>query len=285
MDRITSHGWISALDAPCIFVQKQIGIIESSPGTEEETRQVAKDKLKGEPSIAAAGRAGQRRGLQRGLIAGQEEERRRLARELHDGLNQKLVVLAIELSELSQNEEVPDAVRDRLKKLEGRVGSIVDEVRRMSHRLHPTIVDNLGLKAALEGLCEEVSQATGISIRFEPNDVPESISNSVSLALFRMAQEALQNMAKHSKASEACVSLTGSRTSVRLTVTDEGRGCSPESFANKLGLGIRSMTERIEAVDGILAFEGRPGAGVRVVAEVPLVPPASAAKKSHRPRS
>ncbi len=229
-----------------------------------------KAKRRPRPGAAKTEQAAQNTDLQRGLIAGQEEERRRLARELHDGLNQMLSVLAIDAGQLAKRENVEPEIRERLQRIEQRVLSILAEAQRMSHQLHPTIVENLGLRASLESLCDEFSNSTSIRVRFDHLDLPDSLPLDVSFTLYRVTQEALRNVAKHAAATAVTVSLVGSSRGITLTVSDNGRGSSPEELGRKAGIGTHSMTERLRAINGSLTVTGRRGKGVRVVAKVPL---------------
>lgn len=232
-------------------------------------------KLKRRPRPVAANvePAAESTDLRRGLIAGQEEERRRLARELHDGLNQMLSVLAIDVGQLAKRESTQPEIRERLQRIEQRVLSILAEAQRMSHQLHPTIVENLGLRASLESLCDEFSNSTSIRVQFEHLELPDSIPLDISFTLYRVTQEALRNVAKHAAATAVTVTLVGSGRRITLTVSDNGRGSSPEALGRKAGIGIHSMTERLRAVGGSLSVTGRRGKGVRVVAKVPLPSP------------
>jgi PAS domain S-box-containing protein len=211
------------------------------------------------------------RALTARLISAQEEERRRLARELHDELNQRLTVLAIEAAKLEpQLSSSPDLVRERLEWLQEQLGNLSEEVRLLSHQLHPAVLDYLGLGTALEAECDGFSKREGIPVNFRRESVPESLPEEVSLCLYRVAQEGLKNVAKHAHATEVTVTLAGTEEGVLLSVCDSGVGFDPESVTGKGGLGLVSMEERVRLVNGSLSVTFRPAEGTEVVARIPL---------------
>ncbi|HZS50173.1 MAG TPA: response regulator [Bryobacterales bacterium] len=204
------------------------------------------------------------------LITAQEEERRRLSRELHDSLNQKLCMLAVGVEQLEQ--ELPDsaaAIRKELQSLRRRAEEISDDVRRTAYQLHPSILEHLGLGVALRSYCEEVQKRTGIKIRFRQRGLPDSIPQDVALCFYRVAQEAIQNAAKHSGAQMIVISLRSAGGSLRLTVADSGKGFDPGDKSRQ-GLGLISMAERVRLVNGALVVKTGPGEGARIDLRVSL---------------
>lgn len=204
------------------------------------------------------------------LITAQEEERRRLSRELHDSLNQKLCMLAVGVEQLEQ--ELPasaTAIRKELQSLRRRAEEISDDVRRTAYQLHPSILEHLGLAVALRSYCEEVQKRTGIKIRFRQRGLPDSIPQDVALCFYRVAQEAIQNAAKHSGAQMIVISLRSAGGSLRLTVTDSGKGFDPGDKSRQ-GLGLISMAERVRLVNGTLVVKTGPGEGARIDLRVSL---------------
>ncbi len=212
------------------------------------------------------------RDLAMGLLTAQEEERRRISRELHDDLNQRLAMLAVELETLEKSPiESAESTRERLSSLRVRTEEISDDVRRTAHQLHPSMVDHLGLPAALRSLCGDFSRQEKIRVTYQQRSVLPSIPAETALCLFRVTQEALRNVATHSGASRANVSLVLVKNKIRLTVSDTGQGFARGvSSRPKKGLGILSMEERVRLTGGSLKLHSEPGHGTRVVVEVPV---------------
>ncbi len=202
------------------------------------------------------------------LISAREEERRRLARELHDDLTQTLAALALELANIRLRAR--DAgVSDGLIAAEGRVHTLADSIHDMSRLLHPSILDDLGLEAAIRAECERFSQREEIPIEFR-FEAPEPLTDDCALTLYRIVQEALHNIAKHAEAADAKVELRSSGDEVSLVVEDSGQGFDPGAVRGRAGLGLVSMSERIRLIDGTLDVNSRPGGGTRIVVRAPL---------------
>jgi len=214
------------------------------------------------------------------LLAAQEDERRRIARELHDDLNQRLVLLALEISQLEQaspRSPDEDAGGGALRQMAERVGEIASDVHRLAYQLHPFKLEYLGLAAAARGLCEEIDAAHQVAISFAERNVPAALSPEVSVCAYRVLQEALSNVVKHSGSPRAEVELAGEDGSVRLSVRDFGMGMAPDIAATSHGLGLSSMRERLRAVDGHVAIESAVAAGTELIVRIPLAPARSAA--------
>jgi PAS domain S-box-containing protein len=205
------------------------------------------------------------------LLQAQETERRRIARELHDDLNQSLALIAVELDLLARNLPGHGAPPDgRVDELSNRVKQLSSAVHDLSHQLHPTKLEQLGLEAAVRGLCGELSQAHGLGVEFAAEQVPSPVPAGTALCLYRIAQEALRNVIKHSGARHARVELRGGPDAVCLSVVDDGCGFDPDSPAGKGGLGLVSMRERLRLVGGAIAIDSRPAGGVRIEVRAPL---------------
>jgi PAS domain S-box-containing protein len=206
------------------------------------------------------------------LINAQEEERSRIARELHDDLSQRMALLSIDIEQLAQSADasVP-AISAEMRKLLIRVQEISSEMHRMSYELHPSKLDRLGLVSASMSLCKEFSRQQNVQVECSFKGIHDFPSRNVSLCLYRIIQEALQNVLKHSGASKAKVELTGSASEIRLRITDEGIGFDPESAGRKGGLGVLSMRERLRLVHGTFSIESYPNVGTRIEVTVPLV--------------
>ncbi len=204
------------------------------------------------------------------LINAQEEERSRLARELHDDFNQRLAMLAIELERTAMIiPQDTDKAVERVRKLCNQTMDIGSDLHSLCHTLHSSTLDVLGLVEGVRSLCAEFEEQQGVRIEFLSHDVPRKIPSGTALCLFRIAQEALRNIQKHSGAQEAFVELTSDGEQIALVVADAGIGFEPNESLSKAGLGLRSMRERLRAVGGTIDIQSRPGAGTRVCVEVP----------------
>ncbi len=202
------------------------------------------------------------------LIAAQEQERARIARDLHDDLSQKLAVLSIDLSQLVGHTEESACLTHRLQAAATSVKDITTSVRNLSHQLHPARLERLGLEPALRSLCRDMSSAHNLRIDFEHEPFNGPIPFDAALCLFRVAQEALRNVVKHSVSSVAHVRLSRAQDVLQLHITDAGRGFSSRPPEN--GLGIISMRERVHLVGGQMALQSMPGQGTRIHVRVPV---------------
>ena len=205
------------------------------------------------------------------LLRAQEMERRRIARELHDDLSQNLALLSVELELLGQeSSQESDGSGGRMDELSARVKQLASSVHDLSRQLHPTKLEQLGLAAALRGLCKELSTGHALQIDFTPGGLPGRISEDAALCLYRIAQEALRNIIKHSGARRAAVELSGGADAVELRIVDDGAGFDSRLADGKGGLGLVSMRERLRLIGGTIAIDSRPGAGTRIDVRVPL---------------
>ena len=206
------------------------------------------------------------------LIASQEAERERIARELHDDLSQKLALLNIDLDQLTHRLEHRDpelaAEADIARK---RAAEIATDVHDLSHQLHPSKLKMLGLIRAMEGVCRDVSVQHDITVDFTHEGIPSNVAPAAALCLYRILQEALHNVAKHSGASRADVRLMRERNTIFMRIDDMGAGFDPEALDNT-GLGLVSMRERVNHVGGRLTIGSAPGSGTRIGVHLPLVP-------------
>ena len=202
------------------------------------------------------------------LIAAQESERRRIARELHDNLGQKLALLSIEIGSLAAHTGVVPALADAIASLSERARDIVSDVHCLSHNLHPPRLELLGLSQAIAGLCHDVSSRFSIRIEFRQGVGSPCVSADAALCLFRVTQEALQNVVKHSGARAAIVHLTQARQNIRLHVADDGKGFAGSSNVG-VGLDLLSMRERVRTAGGWIVIRSVPGQGTRVAVTLP----------------
>ena len=207
------------------------------------------------------------------LILAREEERRHIARELHDHLNQQLALLAIDIQQLTMKPpESADALRQALQRAWQRTADIASDVHGISHRLHPSKLEALGLVATIRGHCRDVSRQS-LQVHFTEQGAPSKISADVSLCLFRVVEEALSNARRHSSATEATVTLVDTAAEIVLRVSDSGCGFS-RAGAPAHGIGLVSMRERLHALGGTLVITSSPGRGTVVEARIPRVSPA-----------
>jgi signal transduction histidine kinase len=203
------------------------------------------------------------------LLSAQEEERRRIARELHDDLNQRMVLLALDVSRLAQ--ALPDGKGlESAQQIGARVGEIAEDLHALAYKLHPFRLEYLGLAGAARGLCSEIAAAHDLAVSFVDRDVPSSLSREAALCAYRVLQEALSNVVKHSGSSRAEVSLVGDGAELRLSVRDFGVGMSPEAARSTSGLGFSSIQERLRAVNGRFALDTSGPVGIELRAAIPL---------------
>lgn len=204
------------------------------------------------------------------LINTQEEERSRLARELHDDFSQRLAMLAIDLEKAAIIViKDPDKAIERLHELCNQTSDIGGDLHRVSHNLHSSILDLLGLEEAVRSLCMEFTEQQEITVEFASHDFPRDIPSGTSLCLFRIAQEALRNVQKHSGSCEAFVELEGDGEEVTMIIADSGVGFDSDDPAFKAGLGLRSMRERLRQVGGSIEIESGQGAGTTLRIHAP----------------
>ena len=217
------------------------------------------------------------------LIHAQEEERSRIGRELHDHISQTLGVLTIKIDQLRAREEMTPGIHQALGELRSNTGEITEDVHRLSHRLHSSTLDYLGLVPALQKLVSEFSERHGIAITFAHASLPAPLPSDVALCLFRIAEEALTNIAKHSKARSANIHVVGAPDGLHLRVEDAGTGFDTAILASKAGLGFVSMQERLRVLHGTIQVDSDPSRGTKIKAWVPpsvLTSPPSPAQRS-----
>jgi len=211
--------------------------------------------------------------VSRRLIDAHEEERTWIARELHDDINQRLALLAVNLERMKQdlpasrvngNRAVTEACEF--------IREIGGDIQALSHRLHSSKLEYLGLEVAAAGFCKELSLQHKVKVDFHSEGIPKTLPKEISVCLFRVLQEALQNAAKHSGAKHFEVSLKGETNEIQLSVHDSGIGFDPEKAMGGHGLGLISMKERLKFVDGQLSIDSGPQEGTTVHAHVPFHP-------------
>jgi two-component system, chemotaxis family, CheB/CheR fusion protein len=241
--------------------EQKLAVVFASDVTERRRLETQSDLFRTEIGALAAQ-----------LITAQEEERRRVSRELHDGLCQQLASLALDVEGLAAAATTPAATRTRLRTLQARVIKTSEEARHIAYELHPSVLDDLGLAVSLKALCEEFSDAEKIPVKFAAGKLPDLVPQEVASGLYRIAQESLQNIAKHAKAKHVSVELAAPDRAIRLSLQDDGVGFDQLAVRGKGGLGMVSMGERARMMGARLSIESRPGNGVQIAILVPLQP-------------
>jgi PAS domain S-box-containing protein len=210
-------------------------------------------------------------GMSRRLIEAHEEERTRIARDLHDDINQRLALLAIDIDRLKRNPPgSADEVDNRMGELSKRTGQIAADVQSISHQLHSSKLEYLGIVAAMRGFCSEFAEQQRVEIDFSYAEIPKNLPQGISLCLFRVSQEALHNAVKHSGVRHFDVQLHGASDAIHLIVHDSGHGFDFEAAMQGRGLGLISMKERLKLVNGELSIDSQPKRGTTVHARVPF---------------
>jgi signal transduction histidine kinase len=205
------------------------------------------------------------------LLSIQEAETQLLARDLHDDLSQKLAALGMETSTLAKSTtESPDSTKERIRDLGQRISALSDDVHRMSRQLHPAILDDLGLEAALREECLSFSRRSGIPAEFQTDNVPRSVPPDIALCLFRVAQESLRNIWKHANAGDVRMVLARHKADLALLIEDKGDGFHMEEARGRGGLGLISMEERVRLVNGEFSIRSDPGKGTEIEVHVPV---------------
>jgi len=205
------------------------------------------------------------------LIEAQEKERSRMAHELHDNINQRIALISIELEQLAQKAAVRgNGLGERIKSLQVKTRDLSSEIHRLSYELHPSKLDYFGLSAALSSLCREVAARHGLAVNFRDEGVQIEPPVDVGLCIFRVAQESIDNAVRHSGASSLDVELRRSGRTIKLFVSDFGRGFDTGSEQTFNGLGFVSMRERLRLLKGELKVSSKRSHGTRIEAMVPL---------------
>ncbi|MBV8830349.1 MAG: PAS domain-containing protein [Acidobacteriaceae bacterium] len=244
----------------------------SSHKEAERLLKTEKERLATEVEVTtqALGRSQEElRALAASLFTSQEEERRRIARELHDDVSQRLAAMEIDGDQVERSihSDAPGAVAG-MQRIREALAALSEDVRTMSHRLHPSIIEDLGLKPALQSLTDEFGRRENMIATFSSRNVPKDLPLEVSTGLYRIAQEALRNVAKHAGQTHARVTLRGTDTGIELQIADFGHGF--DVSASRPGLGLLSMEERARHIGGTLDLHSALGEGSRVTVHVPL---------------
>lgn len=207
------------------------------------------------------------RALSGRLLTAHEEERARIARELHDDVIQRVAVLASQINLWETHTAPESAEREHIAVLRNALRDLGDEIRGLAHRMHPSVLDKLGLSPALTQLADEARAHDGLDVTFTIGSDP-MVDADVALGLYRVAQESLRNVARHAGTTRAAIHLDGIGGGARITIADPGRGF--DAAGADRGLGLTSMSERMRLLGGKLTITSAPGEGVRITAWAPL---------------
>jgi signal transduction histidine kinase len=205
------------------------------------------------------------------LITAQERKLANIARELHDDICQRLALLSLRIEKVAKgwaNGQMQ--IGEQLQQIWQQCSDLTRDVQALSHELHPSVLDNLGLVSALQSLCREVTEQTDIRVEFTSRNIPSSLPREVSLSLFRLVQEALHNSVKYSRGNHSRVRLEGGPGRIELEVCDRGAGFDLACVRNKGGLGLLNMRERIHMLNGTITIDAKPNFGTTIRACVPL---------------
>lgn len=209
------------------------------------------------------------------VVAAQEEERKRLARDLHDQTGQRLTALAMGISSVDELlDRNPGLARQRLKELETMSEGAIDDLRQFVSDLRPALLDDLGLVAALRQIAKQIEEQGSVTVEYNVTGRRRRMSSQIETVLYRIAQEALNNTVRHAKATHMTIDLHFNDHAVLLTIQDNGRGFEPTSIlkpqAQVRAWGLLGMQERVGLVGGKFEIESAPGRGTRLVADIPL---------------
>jgi PAS domain S-box-containing protein len=204
--------------------------------------------------------------MTRKLIEAQEQERARIGRELHDDINQRLAMLSLELEQLEEN---PSEIQPRVKELRREMAELSNDVQAMSHDLHSSKLEYLGVVAGIKSWCKEFGERQRVEIDFS-NDVQSALPFEIGLSLFRVLQEALHNVMKHSGVKRIQVQLREDSGEIHLIIRDSGKGFDVDAALQGKGLGLTSMRERVRLVNGTISIESKPMGGTTIYARVPF---------------
>ncbi len=202
------------------------------------------------------------------LLMVHENERRRVARELHDDVTQRLAALAIEATRIDKPHE--GSADDAIRSIREGLIKLSEDVHALSYRLHPSVIEDLGLVEALRAECERISRSGAVAVRFDATDIPQKLPMDTALCLFRVAQEALRNVVRHARANSVDVAVAPKDGGLQLAVSDNGTGFDPGRQAERPSLGLASIRERVNLLNGQVDIDSAYEHGTTVLAWVPI---------------
>ena len=204
------------------------------------------------------------------LFTAQEEERRRVARDLHDDLSQKIALLEMQVEQIEKGVDGNERLREGFAEVRRRTGELAEDLKRVAHELHPQILDDLGLAAALERLTKEFEAREDMPVKFITRALPSDIPQAIASSLYRLIQESLHNISKHAGNTPVSIKLVGKDQQLHLEVCDEGVGFDVAAARLNGGMGLVSMQERVRLLGGTLSVTSQPGEGTNIQATIPL---------------
>jgi PAS domain S-box-containing protein len=252
--RFGSDGTLEGYVGSCIDVDDQKRVEEALRSREHSLRQTREVLRK----LAAK------------LLSAQEEERRLIAREMHDDWTQRLALLGIDIANLEKHLGAPEKALPLLHMMQEKLVALSEDVHALSRQLHPSILDDLGLVEALRSECASFSRREGIVVIYRPQPLPANLPKDVALCVYRIVQEALRNLAKHAAVHEARVTLSAAGPELVVQVRDQGVGFDPAAERSQPGLGLSGMQERARLIQAKLSVTSAPGRGTTVEVRVPL---------------
>ena len=269
-DRIEDEGWRVRKDGSRFWANVTITAIHAPDGTLQGFAKVTRDMTDRLRLIELQ----HARALSVHVQNAREEERARLARELHDDLGQQLIALKMDVASLdrvsAQNDEDVHRVKTPTLLLQGKIDTIIASARRLAGGLRPPMLDDLGLEAALEWLAEEFRSRYELVVTVSNRAGPLDLSASAATAVFRLVQEALTNVTRHAEASWVRIELRLTRQALQLQIEDNGKGAALDGNRSKHSFGLLGMQERVHELEGQIAFESAPSDGFRIHIELPL---------------
>ncbi len=207
-------------------------------------------------------------GSLKSFLEGEEKERQRLSRELHDGIGQSLIAIKMKLESLLYMDG--EEVKDQISHIQDEFDKTVDEIRRISNNLMPSVLEAFGIVYAIRNLCVETSEQTGLRIGLEFKGDFESLNKTIKTYLFRVAQEALANIVKHSGATIVEMNLMRTKDVIRFTIRDNGRGIRLDDLKQATGHGIKNMRDRVNLLYGSLELESTENQGTKILINIPV---------------
>jgi len=212
------------------------------------------------------------RALTARLLRAQDEERRRISRDLHDDINQRLAMIVVELVAIERRyPAVPESLASRLRSLQDNVTELSEDLRYIAYQFHPSVLDDLGLSIALRRLVDDFAARTGVKATLHQEKSPEFIPQPVATCFYRIAQESLSNVAKHANATEVDVEFSGEEDLLSLEIKDNGMGFNVGPKQANGSLGLVSMKERAYQVRGTLDLDSKVGRGTTIRVKIPLI--------------
>jgi signal transduction histidine kinase len=203
------------------------------------------------------------------LLSEQEEERRLLARQLHDDISQRLAAACINLSQLV-DQLSGETAKSRCQRILSLLDALSEDIRFLSHELYPSALEHLGLATALQSLAREFEERESVTTRFSARDVPATLCHEVNLSLYRIVQEALKNVARHAAATSVDIAVGSRAEELYLSICDAGKGFTLGAAQPQIGLGLLSMIHRANLIGGTLDIDSEPGVGTRIMLHLPL---------------